>query len=134
MAKQFGWRLLVVAAAVGLVLSSTGCASTMALIGQLFNGGVKMQQTADSRFLHEKANDILLEKEDGVLPTQFGPLFSRRVQGAPTETSNTENTAEITYKGKQFRMTFSNVNQYKAGKEIIYWVSATGCFEFVKKE
>jgi hypothetical protein len=104
----------VLAIVLGIVLGGCG---TLDLIK--FSRPVETE-TETSKMLLDAANDVILAKDDGIAPAAFQVAFERRIQGVKITGSGGRNgngSAEnlnpnypsvwISYKDKQYRMTFT---------------------------
>ena len=140
MVKKLMGKLPLAAVVVGLALSSMGCET----LKNLFVVGGK--ETEQSKVLLDGANDIVLAKDDGMIPSAFRVAFERKFSGVkfttfPMDTGNVAYSAGMsvlfTYKERKYAMWYSVVSTEVSSRTKLFahkFTSATGCRDTTKDE
>ena len=115
--------------AIGFLLS--GCQTLSSLIL-----GEKAVETETSKLLLDAANDLILEKDDGIVPSTFKVAFERKFPGVTLPSMSAMGPryqgSQITfsYEEKKYRMNFTGV----APSPWSHITSAISCFELQKAQ
>jgi hypothetical protein len=122
----------MVALVFGLMFG--GCAFLSNIIS-----GVSEVETETSKSLMDGANDLILARDDGIVPATFKVAFERQFSGSKIDKSmsamgpNYQGAyVDISYQDKNYRLTFTGNGP--SGQPWSHITSATQCVELQKKE
>jgi hypothetical protein len=126
--KKWFLEMLIVVSAFALVFG--GCASVLNLVS-----GVTEVETEESVSYMNAANDIVLEKDDGIPPDMFRMAFERKFPGLKISQLITGmKQVNFSHNGKNYRMSFTGNDGLNSNPPLTLITSFRRCVELQKKE